>query len=273
MPRGFERTLDGIATVLGQSLEAERSAASKGWLQLRDPRAKILAMLTLLVGASFVHRPGTLAAAYALTLAVAASTRIPFGPLLRRQWLAAGLFTGLVALPAIFLTPGPAIVRPPVGPAITGPGAEAAVRLLLRAVLSVHLALLLTQTTPWNRILRGLRGLGVPGLFVMILSVSHRYLLLLLGLAQEMLRGREARRVGRLPAAEARRQVAASAGALLIRAHDMGDEVFKAMAARGWRGEPRGLVPARWTAPDTLLCVAAVGLTLALLGVDRHAVR
>lgn len=271
MARRFERTLDEMATLLGASLEAERSAAAPGWLQRRDPRAKIFGALVLLLGVSFVHRPGTLAAFYGLMVVLAATTRVPVGNLLRREWLVAGLFTGVVAFPAIFLTPGPPLARLPGGLSVTAPGVEAALRLLLRAVASIHIALLLTQVTPWHHILRGLRGLGVPALFVMILAVSHRYITLLVTMAREMMLGREARQVGRLPGREARRQVAASAGALLIRSQDTGEAVFKAMSARGWRGEPHEVSPARWTAADTILCAAALALAAALYGMDRYA--
>jgi cobalt ECF transporter T component CbiQ len=256
--------------MLGTSVEAEQSAAAPGWLQRRDPRAKLTGTFALLLCASLVHRPLTLAALYLLLVVVASTTRVRIGKLLRREWLVAGLFTGLVALPAVFITPGPALVRLPGGISVSGPGTEAAARLLLRAVASIHLALLLTQTTPWHHVLRGLRGLGVPALAVMLLSVSHRYIALLVTTAREMLLGREARRVGKISGPEARRQIAASVGTLFIGSQETGEAVFKAMAARGWRGEPRDLAPLAFRAADALLVTGALAIGAAFLLVDRH---
>ena len=41
----FDRTLDEVSTLLGDSLEAERAARAPGFLQRRDPRAKIAGAL------------------------------------------------------------------------------------------------------------------------------------------------------------------------------------------------------------------------------------
>jgi len=271
MPARFTRTLDEMSTMLGDGLEAERTANAPGWLQARDPRAKLLTALGVLLAVSLVHRPAALLAFYLVLVAAAGSTRVPVLRLLRREWLAAGFFSGVVALPALFITPGPPLFALPFGVAVTAPGAEAGARLFLRALASIHVALLMTQTTPWNRLLHGLRGLGVPSLAVMVLTLSRRYIVLLLGLARSMLLGREARRVGRISGATARRQAAAATGALLVRSQDTGEAVYRAMSARGWRGEPRDLEPTRWRAGDSLLCLGAAALCAAVILLDRHA--
>jgi cobalt ECF transporter T component CbiQ len=266
----FDRTLEEMSTLLGASVEAERSASAPGWLQRRDPRAKLITALLMLMTAALVHRPRTLAILYLLVLHAASSSDLPMGKMLRREWLIAGVFTGLVAIPALFaaVTPGPTLVLLPGRLAISTTGAETAARLLLRAVVSIHIVLTLTQSTPWHRVLHGLRRLGVPATAVMVLSMCHRYIYLLVAEAREMLLGRVARRVGRLSGAEARRQVAASVGALLLRSQETGAAVHAAMVARGYRGEPRDLAPTRWTAVDWAYCVGTAALSGVLLLAD-----
>jgi len=275
MPIRFDRTLEEFSTVLGASLEAERAARAPGFLQRRDPRAKILSAALLLLAVALARRPGTLAVLYVAAFAVAAASRLPLARLLRREWLIAGVFTGVIALPALFtaVTPGPVIVRLPGGLGISSTGVEAATRLLLRAVASIHIALTLTQTTRWNDLLAGLRGLGVPATAVTVLALCHRYIHLLVEEAREMLLGRAARRVGRLSGAAARREIAASAGALLLRSQETGMAVHAAMTARGYRGETRAAPPRRFSAADWSLCVVSAVVPLLVLGADRHALR
>jgi cobalt ECF transporter T component CbiQ len=269
----FDRTLEEMSALLGTGVEAERAADADGWLQRRDPRAKLVAALILLLAAALVNSLAGLAALYLVTLAGAAASRLPMGRMLRREWLITALFTGVMAAPALFtaVTPGAALVRLPAGLAISEPGLVTASRLLLRAVLSIHIALTLTQSTPWHRVLRGLRGLGVPATAVMVLSMCHRYIYLLISGAREMLLGREARRVGRLSGAAARRQMAASVGALLLRSQETGAAVHAAMTARGYRGEPRDLRPLRWRARDWALCGATALLCIMVVTWDRAA--
>jgi cobalt ECF transporter T component CbiQ len=269
----FDRTLEEMSTLLGAGVEAERAADADGWLQRRDPRAKLAAALMLLLAAALVHGLAGLAALYLVTLVAAATSRLPLGRMLRREWLITAVFTGVVAAPALFtaVTPGAALIRLPGGLAISAAGVETASRLLLRAVLSIHIALTLTQSTPWHRVLRGLRGLGIPATAVMVLSMCHRYIYLLVAGAREMLLGREARRVGRLSGAAARRQMTASAGALLLRSQETGAAVHAAMTARGYRGEPRDMAAMRWRARDWALCAATTLLFLMVVTWDRVA--
>lgn len=269
----FDRTLDELSTLLGASLEAERAARAPGFLQRRDPRAKILVAVVLLLAAGLAHRPLTLVMLYAITFVAAAASRLSVARLLRREWLIAGVFTGVVALPAIFvaITPGRVLLPLPHGFSVSAPGVEAAIRLLLRAVVSIHLVLTLTQSTPWARVLGGLRGLGIPSTAVMVLSMCHRYIYLLVSEAREMILGREARRVGTISGALARRQLAASAGTLLLRAQEKGGAVHAAMVSRGYRGDDRSLDAPRFAPADAALVIASFLLAAVLLGADRHA--
>jgi cobalt ECF transporter T component CbiQ len=224
-----------------------------------------LAAAVMLLAVSLMHHPASLGALYAVGLLAAATSRVPMWPLLRREWIVVALFTGVVAAPAMMqrVTPGPILLALPHGFTLSETGVIAAARLVLRAVASVHVALLLTQTTPWHRLLRGLRSLGAPAVAVMVLSICHRYIYLLLRMAGEMLTGREARRVGRVNAAQARGQIAASAGALMVRSQDTATAVFQAMAARGFRGEPKELSPSRFTAADAALVVGSIAFGVA----------
>ena len=85
----------------------------------------------------------------------------------------------------------------------------------MRVATSISLVVLLTLTTPWNRLLASLRSLRVPKMFVLVLGMAYRYLFHLLGSVTDMYTARKC-----LPSAPTAiwgtggRFVAASAGAL-----------------------------------------------------------
>jgi energy-coupling factor transporter transmembrane protein EcfT len=67
--------------------------------------------------------------------------------------------------------------------------------------------------------------------------MTYRYILLMIGTAEEMFESRRSRMVGRLEAKEGRRLAIATAGVLLSKTMQLSGDVYMAMQARGFRGE------------------------------------
>jgi cobalt ECF transporter T component CbiQ len=188
---------------------------------------------------SLSHSLVVIAGLYLVTLVLAWLSSVPMGFFVRRVWLFMPFFTGIIALPAFFLTPGPALVQLPWGWVITRTGALTALFLLLRVSTSVSLTVLLVLTTPWNSVLKALGVLHVPDVFVLILGMTFRYIYLLLHTTNDMLLSRQSRIVGPLSSADERRLIAASAGTLLSKSLHLSSEVYLAMQSRGFRDYPR----------------------------------
>ena len=125
--------------------------------------------------------------------------------------------------------------------AITEPGLLSAAHLVLRVTAVVSFAALLTLTTKWNELLRSLRVLRAPKMFVFMLAMAYRYVHLLARLLRDMLLARKSRMVGPSSAAENRRFLGAGAAALFGKSQTMGEQVHSAMLARGYQGEVRSL--------------------------------
>jgi cobalt/nickel transport system permease protein len=142
-------------------------------------------------------------------------------------------------LPALFLTPGPALLQLPLRLVITRTGATTALFLLLRVSTSVSMASLLTFTTPWNDVLKALGVLRMPEAVILIFGMTYRYIYLLLNTANDMFLSRKSRVVGRLSGAEQRRMIGATAGVLLGKSLHLSSEVYLAMQSRGFRGHAR----------------------------------
>src|SRR4029078_7212211 len=96
---------------------------------------------------------------------------------------------------------------------------------------------LLILCTPWAQVLKALRVLRVPVVFVVILGMTYRYIFLMLQTAQDMFESRQSRMVGTLDGAERRRLAGASVGVLLSKSIQLSRDVYIAMLSRGYRGE------------------------------------
>jgi cobalt/nickel transport system permease protein len=237
--RGFVAgTIKGLLEAIEYTLIAEELTKVDGFLQKLDPRVKVVGLASLVVAAATVHRLSALAALLATAILGAAASRVPIMMLVKRIWLPALSFSGLIAIPSIFLTTGLVLYRVPLlAWPVTQQGLTSAGLLILRVETAATLSALLILTTEWASVLRALRFFRVPVTAVVILGMTYRYLFLLLRTAHEMLESRKSRLVGSLEGPERRRLAAASVGVLLSKSFQLSTEVHSAMLARGFQGE------------------------------------
>jgi cobalt/nickel transport system permease protein len=180
-----------------------------------------------------------IAALYLLILGLALLSRVPLALFVKRVWVFVPFFTGVIALPALFITPGPVLAQLPLGLVITRTGLTTALFMLLRVGTSVSTAVLLVLTTPWNSVLKALGVLRLPGVIILILGMTYRYIHLLLHLTNDMFLARKSRLLRRLNGPEERRLIAATSGTLLNKSLQMSSDVYLAMQSRGFRNYPR----------------------------------
>jgi len=267
---GFvERTLVDINHTLEQSLFAEQTARQPGLLQRLDPRLKVIATVLVLLAVSLSHSLIVIAALYLFILVLALASRVPLGFFVARVWVFMPFFTGLVALPALFITPGPVVLNLPFGLVITRTGVQTALFLLLRVGTSVSMAILLVLTTLWNSVLKALGVLRVPAVVILILGMTYRYIYLLLNITGDMFLTRKSRLLRRLPGPEERRLLAATAGTLLGKSLRVSSEVYLAMQSRGFRNTPRTLDTFRMRRMDYFAGAIVVMVSLTAIWFGR----
>ena len=267
---GFiERTLVDINNTLEQSIFAEKISRHKGLLQSLDPRLKVIAMLMLLFAVSLSHQLAVLAVLYLFALVLAVISAIPMGFFIRRVWILIPFFTGIIALPALFITPGPTLITLPLGIVITRTGALTALFLLLRVGTSVSFAVLFVLTTPWNSLLKALGVLRIPDVIVLVLGMTYRYIHLLLHTVTDMFLSRKSRILKRMSGAEDRHLMAATSGALLGKSLQLSGEVYLAMESRGYRGYPRTMDRFRMLWSDWLAGLVVLAVTAAAIWFGR----
>jgi cobalt/nickel transport system permease protein len=263
----IERTLTEINNALEQSLFAEKIARQNGLLQALDARFKLISTLALLLAIALSHNVIVLLVLSLEIFILAAFSKVPPGFFIKRVWGVVLLFSGVIALPSLFITPGPALYQLMPGLLITRTGAMSALFLLLRVSASVSTALLLVLTTPWNAVLKALGVLHVPDVLVLTIGMTYRYIHLLLHLTNDMFLSRKSRILKKMKGEEERRLLAATSAVLLGKSLQVSSDVYLAMQSRGYHGYPRTLDSFQagwkdWTLGLLLILTALVAIWL-----------
>lgn len=251
-----EKTLVGIAEMMERSIFSEKYASAKGFLQSIDPRVKLITILLLLVTTSFIGKIEIILGIYALTLVFAYLSRVELFFFIERVWIFIPIFSGIIAFPAMFniVTPGETLVTllrfnstihfwvfQFTEISITKEGALGALLFISRVATSVSLIVLLTLTTRWADVMKSLRTLRVPQIFVLVLSMTYQYIFLLVRMAQEIHLAKKSRtiktNITREGIKKERNWVASRIGTVLMKSYKMSDEIHSAMVSRGFHGE------------------------------------
>jgi cobalt/nickel transport system permease protein len=141
-------------------------------------------------------------------------------------------FSLVVAVGVPFFSAGETIEVFGVGMSVAGLWILAGV--IMKSFLSAATLVLLVRTTSIDQLLRGLRGLGAPALLLDLLSLTYRYLFVLLDEAATLKQAAVARgyRPRWLPQAII---VGRLAGTLFLRSFYRAEHIYVAMRLRGYR--------------------------------------
>ena len=237
MKRGFlESTFVGFARVVTRAMISEETARRRGLLQALDPRVRVVGLFSLVLAVTLSRKISVVVALLTVAVAIAILSRVSLFVLVKRVWLVVLGFTAVIAVPAIFVTPGD-----PVATfgflTITEQGLRTAAMLILRVETAVTFTTLLILCTPWTHVLKALRAFRLPKEAIAMLAMTHRYVFLLVETASQMLESRRSRTVGILKPAAQRRMAARTAGVLLSKSIELSNEVYLAMQSRGFRGD------------------------------------
>ncbi|NOX64148.1 MAG: cobalt ECF transporter T component CbiQ [Chloroflexi bacterium] len=242
-----------------------------------DPRVKVV-VTALFILSNALLPDGAWAGfliAFGLIALVAILARLELWRVVKRSFIA--LPFALAAVTIAFAAPGPPLFSFALGPwefTVTVPGATRFLSILLRSLLSVQMAILLTMTTPFPDLIHAFRHLRLPHSLVAIIAFMYRYLFVLSDEALRLLRARAAR-TARLDDRAVggsvlwRARVTGNmAGQLFVRSFERSDRVYNAMLARGYQGHLYTLSPHEMSGFDW----AALGFfALALLALQIFA--
>ena len=269
-PGFLAATVNGFSRALGHALISEETAREPGLLQSLDPRVRVVGIFALVIAVTLVHKITAVLALFAVGLLLALSSKVSLATLAKRVWLIALAFTGVMALPALFLTPGTRLsgfAGQTLG--MTEQGTDTAAMLIARVETAVTLTTVLVLCTPWNHILKALRALHLPKEVVTMLGMAHRYIFLLAETAGQMFESRQSRSVGVLHGAQQRKLVAQTAGVLMSKSIDLSQDVYLAMQSRGYRGDVYTLNEFRMRARDWIVLFVFFAIAVVAVWLGR----
>ncbi len=237
-----------------------------------DPRVKVVGTIALILSITLLPDGvwWVYGLAFLLILGAALAARLSPGLIIRRSLV--GLPFLMAAVTLLFTVPGVPVWSGPFGLSISNAGLERFGSIVVRSLLSIQAAVLLTAATRFPDILHALRHLHVPSVLVAIIAFMYRYLFVLADETSRLLRARSARSA-LSPELDGggsllwRATIAGHmAGQLFVRSLDRSDRVYNAMLSRGYRGEMLTMQPHVMTGRDwmflALALLTALGLQL-----------
>ncbi|MCC6345819.1 MAG: cobalt ECF transporter T component CbiQ [Nitrospirales bacterium] len=254
-----DRGVRHAAKVVSDAYVQWELASREGLLQKIDARVKLFFLLSFVVVVSLKREIGAETALGGFIFLLAAVTRVPFAVYCRRVFFFGFLFGFLVALPSSLnvITPGriiiPLLTFPEAYEAggyhlswhlprqigITEEGMRGVLLLTLRVVNSLALSFLVLFTTPLPEIIRGLKVLKVPDVFIVMLTLSYKYIFLFAQTVEEVYRAKKSRLAGGLKGSSGREWVAGRMAFLFRKTQMRCEDVYKAMLGRGFSDEVR----------------------------------
>lgn len=239
----IERSIMGALSFLKESIFAEEYAAKRGLLQSLDARIKTVTFLIFIAQVLFTKNIVVLLCLYVFCLLLALISKINLAFFLKRTWFFMPLFSLFIAIPALFniFTPGEIFVTLRIAGlnlGITRQGLFGAELFVMRVMVSVSFSVLLNITTRHFELLRVLRIIKIPQVFVMTLGMCYRYVFLFMEIIENTYLAVKSRIGTRIHYKRGQHIVAGNIAFLWQRSQQLNEEVYKAMLSRGYRGEP-----------------------------------
>lgn len=269
------KTLRAISRFFSAAFFSEECAKKQGLLQGLDPRIKITCLTGFIISLTFIHSISLLITWHIFAIILAFCSRINLRFFLTRVWIFIPLFTAIIALPALFniFVPGeplfilkqfpePLSIGPlqlPDQISITRQGTLSASLLILRVSTSISFIVLLMLTTKWFHLLKALSFFRIPTGFVLILTITYRYIHLLLKAMEEMHQVFLSRILKRPSWRSNLNFTVSGIYAILKRSLHTGENVFAAMRSKGFSGNIKQLESLRLSWSDAFF-VAITGI-------------
>ncbi len=268
-------SLSGVLSFVRSSVLAEEYALKNGFLQSFDPRVKLISFSLFFLTAILLRRIDLLAILYILCLILVFTSKISLGYFLKRTLVFIPIFSLFIAFPAIFslFSPGEAVAvlkLPHFSLTITQQGLYSGGLFVVRVLVSVSYAVILSLTTRHTVLLRVLRVFKVPQIFILVLGMCYRYIYLFVEIIENTFLSIKSRCGGLMHYKKGQRVVGWNIAYLWQRSFVLSQQVYQAMLSRGYSGEPVLLEDFRTKARDWLLLSSTVIFLSAMIFINTR---
>jgi cobalt ECF transporter T component CbiQ len=246
----IEKGLHHLADVIKTGYIQWETASQDGFLQKIDARVKVLFSLFYIVIISLKRDIAAQATIGVFIFLLALVSRLNLIALYKRVLFWGFVFGFLLALPSAvnLITPGDIffpllslsknyhlwIYQIPREIGITKQGVYGVLMLTSRVMNSLALSLLVSYTTPFPEIIRALRLLKVPDSFLIIVTLTYKYIFIFAKTAEDMHLAKKSRLAAHVNNAEARQWIAGRFAFLFKKTQLRCEDIFKAIEARGF---------------------------------------
>jgi cobalt/nickel transport system permease protein len=246
----IEKGIHHLAAIIKTGYLQWETASKDDFLQKIDARVKVLFLLFYVVIVSLKRDIAVQAIIGVFVFVLALTSRLNIIALYKRVLFWGFIFGFLIALPSAFnvITPGEIILpllrlaknhslwvyQIPKEIGITKQGVDGVLMLTSRVMNSLALSLLVSYTTPFTEIIRALRLLKVPDSFLIIVTLSYKYIFIFAKTVEDMHLAKKSRLAGHASNAEARRWIVGRFAFLFKKTQLRCEEIFKAMVGRGF---------------------------------------
>lgn len=218
-----------------------------------DPRTKLLACLVLILAVVLTPAGNwrVFTCYFVIVCGLILLSKLPVWHVLKRS-LVVIPFVLMVALFIPFFKQGQELAGINIGfwhIAVTYEGVMILINVIVRAWLSILCLILLTSSTRMSDLLSGMKQLGVPSVFVLIISFMYRYVFVLADQVMRMKQARDSRNFGGNHMYQFK-TLGNMIGVLFIRSYERGERVYASMLSRGYTGENPVLRKFRFHAAD-----------------------
>lgn len=230
-------------------------SSQRSFLHDLDARIKIVFWMLLIVVISLKRAVLPEAVIFIFIFTIAALCRLNLIAFYKKVLMLGFIFGFLISFPSAFNIFVPGKVMMPVITlsrtydfwiyhipqviGITDRGISLVLLLSLRVLNSVSVSFLILYTTPFADIVKALKVFRVPDTFLIIISMTYKYIFTFAHIVSDMYLAKKARLVGGNGRKEARQWIAGRIVFVFKKTQLECEEVFKAMNARGFSGDIR----------------------------------
>ncbi len=249
----IEKGIHQVADVIKSGYIQWETASIDGFFQRIDARIKVLFLLFFVVIVSLKQEIMPEVYLWTFIFSLVLLSRLNIFNFYKKVFLLGFLFGFLIAIPSAFniIVKGE-IVFPvvrlsrdyqfwvyhvPAEIGITREGLNVVTMLTMRVVNSLSIGFLVLYTTPFPDIIKALKVMKVPDSFLMVITLSYKYIFIFAKTVEDMHRAKKSRLARQVHNADARKWAAGRMGFIFKKTRIRCEEIFKAMLSRGFSEE------------------------------------
>jgi cobalt/nickel transport system permease protein len=249
----LDKTIISSASAIKSIYLQAENAARQNLIYTIHPHIKLVSLIYLAVIISIARNLDAQLLTSSLILVLYMMARLKIPQVYRKIFLLAFIFGFIVVFPASLnmITPGKIILnlitfnRPshfwiyqiPQRIGFTLEGFQVVSLVFLRVFNSISLAMLIVYTTSFPSLIRSFRIIGVPGTFLMIISLAYKFIFILSRTIEETYFALKSRMFGNIRSSNIRRLIGGRIFFIFRKSMMIYENTYYAMVSRGYQGK------------------------------------